>query len=425
MTHLVGLVVLLAGVTLTQSALLSAADGQEQVPLSGIVIAAATGDLNDDLSLDTAWSCRPDDTFVGVELYGQGLTTTNSLLAPVAYNQTNAPPDSIGGFHLDVPTTLAQLFAANGVENPTGDYVFGVSCGTDPDHLDFWGGKRLRFTSGASGKTYEQIEPVKPLVTVTPSFESPVLYDPLHGSRFTVSLDPSDAQGVIDFHLDGGFVPGNIFTPAAVQEHWFTLTPGTHSVVADFTQTYWYAYRSASSQPATVVVAGPAAVKGTARFGSVLTCSSVSGATRTFAWILDGSTQSSVTTSSVKVPRAWVGHSVACRVKTSDADSSVTVSSPGQRVRLAVAPVAQIAPSISGTARQGQRLTCSPGRWSPSPSYFTYRWRRNGVLLPGSYDRRRLVSDGDVGNLLSCVVGAHLAGHEVGRATSHARRAWG
>ncbi|MFL6634424.1 MAG: hypothetical protein ACJ8HJ_19140 [Massilia sp.] len=418
-------VIVVIGTASFPSALFSSAAATENVPLSGIVIPAATGDLGDDLSLNTAWSCGSGATLIGVELYGPGLSTTNDLLAPVAYNDTNAPPDSIGGFHLDVPTTLAQLFTANGVDSPSGDYEFAVSCGTSAENLVVWGAKRLRFTSDPSGTTYVQVEPVKPLVTVTPSFESPVLYDPLHGSRFTVSLDPSDAQGVIDFHLDGGFVPGNIFTPAPVQEHWFMLAPGTHSVVADFTQTYWYSYRSASSQPATVVVAGPAAVKGMARFASVLNCSSVSGATRTFAWILDGSTQSSVTTSSVKVPRAWVGHSVACRVKTSDADSSVTVTSPGQRVRLAVAPVAQIAPSISGTARQGQTLTCSPGRWSPSPSYFTYRWRRNGVLLPGAYDRRRLVSDGDVGNLLSCVVSAHLAGHEVGRASSRARRAWG
>jgi len=202
------------------------------------------------------------------------------------------------------------------------------------------------------------------------------------------------------------------------------MAPGTHSVTAQFTQTYWYAYRSAKSQPVSVVVAGPASLVGSARFGSTLTCSSVSGATRTFAWILDGSVESSLTTASVKVPRTWVGHSVACRVKTSDADSFVTVTSPSQRVRLAVAPVVQIAPSISGTAYHGHTLTCSPGRWSPTPSYFTYRWRRNGVLLPGEYDRQRLVSGGDVGNLLSCVVSAHLVGHEVGRATSRSRRAW-
>ncbi len=45
-----------------------------------------------------------------------------------------------------------------------------------------------------------------------------------------------------------------------------------------------------------------------------------------------------------------------------------------QRIPLSFGPRILAAPAISGTARVGERLTCSRGTWSPDARWFTFRW---------------------------------------------------
>ena len=46
-------------------------------------------------------------------------------------------------------------------------------------------------------------------------------------------------------------------------------------------------------------------------------------------------------------------------------------------------PVNTTAPSVSGTPREGQALTCSPGAWSNSPA-FAFEWLRDGQPIAGA-----------------------------------------
>jgi hypothetical protein len=77
------------------------------------------------------------------------------------------------------------------------------------------------------------------------------------------------------------------------------------------------------------------------------------------------------------------------------------------------APANQVAPTLSGAAIVGQRLSCAPGAWSGSPS-FAYQFVRStsagdvGVASTGPADYT--VTSADAGTSLRCIVTATNAG---------------
>lgn len=68
-------------------------------------------------------------------------------------------------------------------------------------------------------------------------------------------------------------------------------------------------------------------------------------------------------------------------------------------------PVNSVAPAVTGTATQGQTLTCSTGTWSKSPTY-AYQWLRAGVPVAGATASTRVLAAGDVGSKMSCRITA-------------------
>lgn len=68
-------------------------------------------------------------------------------------------------------------------------------------------------------------------------------------------------------------------------------------------------------------------------------------------------------------------------------------------------PSNSVAPAITGTAQEGQTLTCSTGTWSGSPTY-TYQWKRNGNNIGGATSSTYLLVLADVGQNILCTITA-------------------
>lgn len=69
------------------------------------------------------------------------------------------------------------------------------------------------------------------------------------------------------------------------------------------------------------------------------------------------------------------------------------------------------APSIAGTAKEGQLLRAYPGRWSPQRSETRYRWLRDGEPIPRTNDRSYRLTALDVGTRIGVEVSARADGH--------------
>jgi hypothetical protein len=75
------------------------------------------------------------------------------------------------------------------------------------------------------------------------------------------------------------------------------------------------------------------------------------------------------------------------------------------RTNAAVLPVNTVAPAITGTAQEGQTLTCSTGTWSGSPTY-TYQWKRDGNNITSATNSTYTLVTADVGTSIKCTVTA-------------------
>ncbi|GAA2753502.1 hypothetical protein [Amnibacterium kyonggiense] len=67
-------------------------------------------------------------------------------------------------------------------------------------------------------------------------------------------------------------------------------------------------------------------------------------------------------------------------------------------------------PVITGTTTVGAVLTARPARWAPTPSSWTFQWRRNGTVIAGATGSRYRLARRDAGKRLTVAVSGHRAG---------------
>jgi hypothetical protein len=129
-----------------------------------------------------------------------------------------------------------------------------------------------------------------------------------------------------------------------------------------------------------------------------------------YQWVRDANTAQEVdiagaTRSGYAVQSADEGHTLTCEITATNSYGSVPADSeplsiPGK------APVSTQAPSILGTPRENETLTCERGEWEGSkPIEYTYRWLRGGAET-GVTGYTYTVHTADLGQSLTCVVTA-------------------
>lgn len=129
-------------------------------------------------------------------------------------------------------------------------------------------------------------------------------------------------------------------------------------------------------------------ITGTPVQGQTLTASNGSWTgtapiTFTRQWKRNGVNIGGATNTTYVVQAADVGQNITVTVTGTNITGSSNATSTATAI--AVAPANTVAPSISGTPQVGQTLTANPGTWTgTAPITYTYKWKRNGVDIPGA-----------------------------------------
>jgi hypothetical protein len=91
--------------------------------------------------------------------------------------------------------------------------------------------------------------------------------------------------------------------------------------------------------------------------------------------------------------------------------SASTATAPTAVVTANPIPVAQSAPTISGTAQSGQTLTATTGTWTNRPTAYAYQWSRCAATcapITGATSSTYTATDADVGDTLEVTVTASV-----------------
>ncbi len=158
-----------------------------------------------------------------------------------------------------------------------------------------------------------------------------------------------------------------------------------------------------------------ATIVGTARVGTVATCSAAAknGAV-SYRWTVNGSTVARVTASRLRVPAAYVGKSLGCKLVAINTKGSVTSIAAAKKVGLGAAPVAIVRPSWVAFPKVGTSVSVRAGSWSARPAYFRYVYVVNGKIVALMAKPTIRISSAWRGKAMAVIVRAYAAGRLVG-----------
>lgn len=166
--------------------------------------------------------------------------------------------------------------------------------------------------------------------------------------------------------------------------------------------------RTAAAAPSSTT---PPAVAGSAQVGSTLTATTGSWTgdspiTYSFAWLrcnTSGNACAAIagaSTPSYLIVAGDLGATLRVSVVAVNATgASAAVSTPSATVASAPsAPTSSVAPTISGTARQGQQLTVSTGTWSGTGTItYRYQWKRCDATGGACVDASAVIAQNAIG----------------------------
>ena len=153
-------------------------------------------------------------------------------------------------------------------------------------------------------------------------------------------------------------------------------------------------------------------ISGSTTLGSTLT--STTGTwigdapiTYTYQWKRNGSNIGSATNSTYVLIVADSAASITCEVTATNAAGFASATSNTITAGTYTAPVNTVAPAITGTAQEGQTVTCSTGTWTGTPTVtYAYQWKRNGSNIGSATNSTYLLAAADVSQSITCQVTA-------------------
>jgi hypothetical protein len=153
-------------------------------------------------------------------------------------------------------------------------------------------------------------------------------------------------------------------------------------------------------------------ISGSTSLGSVLTTTngtwtSLTALTYTYQWYRGATLITSATNQTYTLVVADSAASITCKVTATNILGSNVATSNAITAQTYSAPSNTVAPAITGTAQEGQTLTCSTGTWTgnPTPTY-TYQWKRNGSNIGSATNSTYVLVTADVGQSIKCTVTA-------------------
>ena len=127
----------------------------------------------------------------------------------------------------------------------------------------------------------------------------------------------------------------------------------------------------------------------------------------TYQWKRGVSNIIGATSSTYTLVVADSGAAITCVVTATNPFGTANATSNVITAQTYTAPVNTVAPAITGTAQEGQIVTCSTGTWTGTPTIaYTYQWRRGVSGIIGATSSTYLLVSADVGQSIKCVVTA-------------------
>ena len=129
-----------------------------------------------------------------------------------------------------------------------------------------------------------------------------------------------------------------------------------------------------------------------------------------YQWNRNGIAILGATNSTYTITISDSNKNITCTVTATNDTGSANATSNTISIPVFLAPSNTIAPAITGTAQEGQTVTCSTGTWTgTAPITYAYQWKRNGSNIGSATNSTYTLVTADVSQSITCEVTASNA----------------
>ncbi|HEX9086161.1 MAG TPA: carboxypeptidase regulatory-like domain-containing protein, partial [Arthrobacter sp.] len=165
-------------------------------------------------------------------------------------------------------------------------------------------------------------------------------------------------------------------------------------------------------------------ITGTAKVGQKLTANpgvwGPAPVTLAYQWFRSGVAITGATAATYDLAAADLAKTITVRVTGSKAGFTTVAKTSAATVAVAVGTLTAPVPTITGTAKVGQKLTANPGVWGPAPVTLAYQWFRSGVAITGATAATYTATSADLAKTITVRVTGSKAGFTTAAKTSAA-----